>query len=152
MAVYAIAIVNSEGEIENAYIPGTTYPASGTEWDQDKTKTIVHITSGFSTLSGFMQSNYYKDGAWKARDIRPADYYTWKDDKWTLNDTEFWIQVRRERDALLMQSDWTQLADCKLSLSKQGEWTEYRQVLRNVPGNNSGATMLDQIVWPTKPS
>tara|TARA_E500000081_G_scaffold146742_1_gene170115 strand:- start:47 stop:505 length:459 start_codon:yes stop_codon:yes gene_type:complete len=152
MAVHAIAIVDSEGEIQHAYVPGATYPASGTEWDSDKTKTVVHITSGFSSLSGFMQSNYYKDGAWKGRDHPPADYYFWKDEKWNFDSTEFWIQVRRDRDMRLLESDWTQLPDCKLDISKQGEWTEYRQILRNVPGTNSGATMLNQIVWPDKPA
>ena len=152
MAVQAIAIVNSEGHIVSAYIPGATYPASGTEWENDKTKTVVHITNDFSDLSSLINFRYYKDGAWKSREGPPADYYFWKDEKWNLDETEFWLQVRRDRDFRLLQSDWTQLPDCKLDISKQGEWTEYRQILRNVPGTNSGATMLNQIVWPDKPA
>ena len=69
-----------------------------------------------------------------------------------FNSTNFWNLVRRDRNQRLAVSDWTQLDDCKLSMTKKGEWAEYRQALREVPVSNSGSTMLDQIVWPDQPS
>ena len=153
MRVLAVAIVNPEGHIEHAYVPGTTYPENNSAWEQDNTRTVAHITSGFSDLSSFMQFNYYKDGVWKSRKDSPApDYYDWKDEKWVVNSDILWKLVRIERDNKLYSSDWTQLSDCKLSLTKQAEWTEYRQALREVPNSNENATHTDQIVWPDTPS
>lgn len=100
-----------------------------------------------------MSRMHWKDGAWQSRDPAPdPQYYDWKDGKWNFNSTNFWALVRRDRNQRLYASDWTQLDDCKLSMTKKGEWTEYRQALREVPVSNSGSTMLDQIVWPDQPS
>ena len=153
MAVQAIAVVNSEGAIESAYVPGAIYPADGTADETDSLRTIRHINSGFSDMSTWVSLMYWKDGAWQARDPAPDPlYYDWKDEKWNFNSTNFWNLVRRDRNQRLYSSDWTQLDDCKLSMTKKGEWAEYRQALREVPVNNSGSTMLDQVVWPDQPS
>ena len=153
MRVLAVAVVNSEGHIEHAYVPGTTYPENNSAWEHDNTKTIAHITSGFSDLSSFMQFNYYKDGKWKTRKQSPGpDYYDWKDEAWVLNSDRFWEIVRRERTGKLASCDWTQLDDCKLSLTKKEEWTEYRQALREVPATNAETKLLSEIVWPDQPS
>ncbi len=153
MAVQAIAVVNSEGEIESAYVPGAVYPADGTADDHDSSRTIRHINSGFSDMSTWVSRMYWKDGAWKSRDPAPdPNYYDWKDEKWNFNSTNFWVLVRRERDQRLYASDWTQLSDCKLSLTKQGEWTEYRQALRDATTDNADIKELDRIVWPGQPS
>ena len=151
MTVYALAVIDTNTEVYYLQSPGALFDDEG-PWKQDNSYTVVHIHTQVPDMTGFRQTSYYKDGAWKSREGPPADYYFWKDEKWNLDETEFWLQVRRDRDFRLLQSDWTQLPDCKLDISKQGEWTEYRQILRNVPGNNSGATMLDQIVWPDKPA
>ena len=152
MTVQAIAIVNSEGHIETMYVPGTTYPDNNSAWDQDNTKTIVHITSGFSNISAFMSLKYYKDGAWKDRSSSPADYYDWKGEAWVLNSAALWVKIRRDRDARLASCDWTQVSDSPLSTSKKAEWAEYRQALRSVPANNSGVSHLNSVVWPDIPS
>jgi len=148
----AIAIVNSEGECEQWFSPAATYPDDKTAWEYDDTKTVVHITTSLLDLSAFIEVNYYKDGAWKTRAKAPDTFYDWKDEKWNFNSTQFWAIVRQDRNNRLFASDWTQLSDCKLSLSKQGEWTEYRQALRQVPATNSDSTKLDSIVWPGQPA
>jgi len=54
-------------------------------------------------------------------------------------------QVRAERDRLLTDTDWTQVADAPVvSL----EWQPYRQGLRDVP-QQSG--FPDSVTWPTPP-
>ena len=45
MAVQAIAVVNSEGAIESAYVPGAIYPEDGATDEHDSSRTIRHINS-----------------------------------------------------------------------------------------------------------
>ena len=151
MTVYAVAIVDSEGDPGTIYIPGGTFEDEGA-WYADPKKTVVHVTTQMEDYDRFAKQHYYKDGAWKERPERTGDYYIWKNEAWEFNSDLFWSEVREDRNRRLYFCDWTQLPDCKLSLSKQGEWTEYRSALRGVPQTNSGATKLDEIVWPDKPS
>lgn len=53
--------------------------------------------------------------------------------------------VRNRRDALLVQSDWTQVADAPVD---QATWATYRQALRDVP---SQADFPYNVTWPTEP-
>jgi hypothetical protein len=52
---------------------------------------------------------------------------------------------RRERDRLLVASDWTQVADAPVG---QAAWAEYRQALRDVP-EQEGFPL--NVLWPAKP-
>jgi len=61
-------------------------------------------------------------------------------------------EVRRKRNTLLSESDWTQMSDSPLSASKKTEWVTYRQTLRDMPTAQSSVTDIDNITWPTKPS
>ena len=54
-------------------------------------------------------------------------------------------EVRAERDALLAETDWTQVADAPVDAQ---EWADYRQALRDIP-QQSG--FPGDIVWPSKP-
>jgi len=55
-------------------------------------------------------------------------------------------KIRANRDALLSQSDWTQVPDAPVD---QQAWAEYRQALRDVPQQSGFPT---DINWPTKPN
>lgn len=57
--------------------------------------------------------------------------------------------IRTQRDALLTDSDWTQLADSPLAAERKAEWAIYRQALRDMPAS---ITDLDDPKWPTEPS
>ncbi len=46
-----------------------------------------------------------------------------------------WEQVRIQRNAALQRSDWRALKDVTLSAA----WKEYRQALRDLPGNHETA-------------
>jgi len=65
---------------------------------------------------------------------------------------DFWPKVRRDRDLLLAECDWTQNSDSPLTTEKKAEWATYRQALRDVPANNSSKTSFDTVVFPTEPS
>ena len=56
---------------------------------------------------------------------------------------EMSAQVRAQRDQLLSQSDWTQVADSPVD---KAAWATYRQALRDVP-EQPGFPW--NVVWPT---
>ena len=62
-----------------------------------------------------------------------------------------WTNIRRERDRLLAESDWTQANDTPLASGKVTEWGTYRTSLRDLPSDQSSKTKYSDITWPTKP-
>ena len=56
-----------------------------------------------------------------------------------------WSGVRAQRDQLLSQSDWTQVADAP---GDKAAWATYRQALRDLPASGSDP---DALTWPTSP-
>ena len=65
---------------------------------------------------------------------------------------DFWTKVRRSRNFLLTESDWTQVPDSPLTTEKKTEWATYRQSLRDLPSTQSSAASIDDINYPTPPS
>jgi hypothetical protein len=59
--------------------------------------------------------------------------------------------MRNLRNYLLLQSDWTQIADAPLTEQKKTAWATYRQELRNVPAVNADVTTPADIIWPVVP-
>lgn len=55
--------------------------------------------------------------------------------------------LRRQRNKLLLESDWTQLADAPLSAEKKQEWADYRKQLRDLPDTVD----IHNIIYPKKP-
>lgn len=53
--------------------------------------------------------------------------------------------VRKERNALLAESDWTQVADAPVDKTA---WATYRQSLRDVPSQSG---FPNEVTWPTEP-
>ena len=62
-----------------------------------------------------------------------------------------WEHIRRERDRLLAESDWTQANDTPLSDADVAKWKTYRTSLRDLPSDQSSKTKYSDITWPTKP-
>lgn len=93
---------------------------------------------------------YVHDGRLYAIPIAPSPHHTfdyttktWKDPRTPATQ---WPVVRRQRDALLAQSDWTQLPDVPLATKEA--WAVYRQQLRDVTGQPDPFA----IVWPQAPA
>jgi len=57
-----------------------------------------------------------------------------------------WDIIRSKRDQLIKDSDWTMLPDATVN---QTEWTEYRQILRDIPQTYDNP---EDVVWPEPPS
>ena len=52
--------------------------------------------------------------------------------------------IRKQRDVLIAQSDWTQCAD--ISAAVKAQWAPYRKALRDVPQQ---AGFPFNVIWPT---
>ena len=59
--------------------------------------------------------------------------------------TKKWNSVRAQRDQLLVNSDWTQVANAP---GDKAAWATYRQALRDLPASGSDP---DALTWPTSP-
>jgi hypothetical protein len=63
-----------------------------------------------------------------------------------LNERQ-WNFIREERNRMLVETDWTQLADVPLSEEKKNAWKIYRQALRDTTLQKDP----HNIIWPIKP-
>jgi hypothetical protein len=57
---------------------------------------------------------------------------------------------RFTRDALLTNSDWTQISDSPLTDVQKASWAIYRQALRDITAHSNWPDLADDD-WPTKP-
>jgi len=57
-------------------------------------------------------------------------------------------EVRAERNRLLAECDWTQLADVVLTDEVKAAWATYRQALRDITAQDG---FPDSVTYPTKP-
>ena len=57
-----------------------------------------------------------------------------------------WRDIRAERDARLVASDWTQIPDAPVDAAA---WAKYRQSLRDLPAKIKDPTR--EVKWPTPP-
>lgn len=55
------------------------------------------------------------------------------------------FEIKKQRNKLLAQSDWTQVPDSPLSAEKKQQWAAYRQALRDLPAQGINAP------WPQRP-
>jgi hypothetical protein len=60
-------------------------------------------------------------------------------DEWILE------RVRNWRNAKLIESDWTQLADAPVD---KAAWATYRQALRDLPASNAKPSLIELPVAP----
>jgi hypothetical protein len=62
---------------------------------------------------------------------------------------EKWVELRRNRDELLLASDFTQIPDSPLTAAKKLEWQVYRQAVRDLPDN---VVDVFNPIYPTPPA
>ena len=160
-----VAIV-TDGQIANTgklkdLFPNTSFPASGPN-DEWMTENNVQIVVNFKAHDSATQKlevvdPYLEDGT--VYDINVVDLTA---DEISANtsaaDARAEKAVRDQRNRLLAESDWTQMADSPLTDEEKSAWATYRQALRditshaNFPNLNSGdqfdGTGSD---WPAKP-
>ena len=68
----------------------------------------------------------------------------------------FLRRLRKERDRLLIETDWTMLEDAKDNLGEElyRKYRDYRQLLRNLPEKYEGESILnmESVTWPRHPN
>lgn len=58
--------------------------------------------------------------------------FNYVEKKWVLNTSKAISTNKEKRNKLLLESDWTQLADVDLTLEQKNIWKVYRQQLRDM--------------------
>ena len=123
----------------NVSLPSTITDESLIEWDMYVVQPtpmpvnyIKNITEGTPTL---IDGVYYK--SWVETDATAEEISYRVENQWET--------IRIQRNELLTECDWTQLADIP-SETKEA-WTIYRQALRNITTQSSPFS----INWPVKP-
>lgn len=57
--------------------------------------------------------------------------------------------LRRQRDALLSETDWVVVRSSELGTELAAEWKTYRQALRDLPATYPTA---ENVIWPVRPT
>ena len=60
-----------------------------------------------------------------------------------------WEKLKKLRNQLLQNCDWTQFNDTPLNNEQKQQWATYRQELRDVPQKFSNP---QQVIWPQPPN
>jgi hypothetical protein len=72
-----------------------------------------------------------------------------------MEETNLNFELRRIRNRLLRESDWTQLMDSPLAEEKKQAWAVYRQLLRDLPAKYNPSVdennQMCGVEWPTIP-
>ena len=93
---------------------------------------------------------YIKDGVAIEKPAKPNDWYVFDISvkQWVPNDRLAKMEILPKRQQLLIDSDWTQIPNCPLTVEQQQDWATYRQELRDIT-KQSGYPF--NVIWPTKP-
>lgn len=144
-----VILVNNNGEVNSVCSPAMDDMYTHLAVYGDCTAHLVPYDTDTSNIS-----TWYWDGTEFRTDKpqRPGNYYNWVNNQWEVDLERLFKEIRAIRDSRLAFTDKTQLADFSLPTGTTLEqWQTYRAELRAVPSNNSEATSLDEVVWPTLP-
>lgn len=139
------AFIAESGDIK--YIIHSNDYADGDVWNYLLVKAFDTSLSD----SQFLERKYYRDGQFLDKPEKPNGSYRWEGYQWVLDVEALQFGIRAKRNALLRDTDWTQMPDAPLTEQQRTAWAIYRQSLRDVPQNNLNAESIDDIIWPTKP-
>ena len=89
MTVFAIAMVNTDGEIFHFYHPASILDPEGDCKVGQTDATRIHITEELADEGLWIRTHYWKDGAWKTREDADTLYNTWKDESWVFDSAKF---------------------------------------------------------------
>jgi len=78
---------------------------------------------------------------------RDAEEAKWESEK----PARAFEKLRGERNRKLQETDWTAVPDTALSDDDKKKWTDYRKLLRDLPGTLDDTKVQQDITWPSKP-
>lgn len=108
---------------------------------------IIALSPDGATPSTNITGTTYADIIW-GQGSTPIDETTLMAKATQLEADADLTELRKTRDRMLTETDWTQGADSPLSDSDKTAWATYRQSLRDLTKTH---TSLDDVVWPSKP-
>ena len=94
------------------------------------------------------QTHYIKNGQPVEYPPRPSEFchFDFEAEQWIEDMDAHWRNLRRERNASLAATDWTQVPDAPVDAAV---WATYRQALRDLPTNTDDPRCP---TWPTPPT
>lgn len=140
-------------------VEGTIQPATD-DMIEDEEVCPYSVDSIYKEIEEPMWQSFSKEthwwggSMWRIRPRAPSEHHkTWDSEtnRWSLDSESLWSEIRKQRNASLTRSDWTQLPDAPLTQAQKDAWNVYREELRNVPSTNTDVEFLDDITWPLPP-
>lgn len=153
-----VAYVNMEsGRVARSVLPQHGTPAHGTIVDDGKNKAIwittENMPEGCEDMSYLSQQHWYDlvSDEWVHVGVRPNSHAYWDKDipGWNWDRELLLNDIRKQRNILLAQSDWTQLPDAPISEEEKQSWSQYRQTLRDLIDNLGDPSCITDVDWPT---
>lgn len=150
---YIATIEENSGRIISVEFPQVELPKEGVK---DGLIT-VHVTEdnmpeGFMNIGWNPLLHYWDGSEFYHVGTPPNRYATYNGTDWEWDQQLLVNDVRAKRNALLSESDWTQVTDSPLSEEQKSAWKTYRQELRdfmdNLPTEFDSVSGLD---WPVEP-
>ena len=124
----------------------TSFPASGPSDDflvENNAKKVTLFKTHDRLTQKLVSCEAYDDGEFvsltQVADLTAEEIQSAKDSAMA--------QIRGQRNQLLKECDWTQIADC--TIPKKAEWTTYRQTLRDLPSTITEPRNFSN--WPHNP-
>ena len=105
---------------------------------------VAVLTRNYPGAEWSLNGDDYAGLVWLSDSAKPTQAEL--DAAWpAVRDAMAWDAVRANRDRLLADSDWTQVADAPVD---QRAWAVYRQQLRDIPQTFDNP---DDVTWPEAP-
>lgn len=120
--------------------------------------TIATAILSLTPRAQFVSSTTYDSIQWHSSDITKPTESEITNKIAELDAAEAKNLLRKDRNRLLTDCDWTRLDDNGLDSSKKTEWETYRQALRDLPATANPTLDSEydlnysSFTWPTKPS
>ena len=64
------------------------------------------------------------------------------------SDDELLKDIRKQRNAILSQTDWTQMPDSPLTDTQKAQYKAYRQALRDLPLKYATMNNINEVIFP----
>lgn len=124
--------------------------ASGNCLSSDFENQIVPSNCSIIAIASDPINQYIENNIAVDKPVKPNNFcvFDYSSKQWVDNIDLSKQQISIKRNALLFQSDWTQIPNNPLTSEKQQQWADYRQQLRDIP-TQSGYPF--NVVWPTQP-
>ena len=100
------------------------------------------LVDSLDFMPGLVEATEHADIGWIYQD---GSFINPNQEKENNIEAQIAESVRQDRDALLLESDWTQGNDAPVN---KDDWSVYRQALRDIPSQDG---FPREVIWPSKP-